>query len=142
MTDPFNLRRFVDAQEHIIDEVRRELRSGRKHGHWIWFIFPQSSGLGRSSTSQTYGISSLEEATAYLEHLVLGPRLIECTELVNAVESPSAEQIFGEVDAMKFRSCMTLFAKADPASPVFVEALQKYYGGKFDSLTLSLLGSG
>ena len=141
MTDRFNLQRFVDAQEHVIDRVRAELGSGRKRGHWIWFIFPQLKGLGRSTTSQMYGIASLEEAAAYSAHPVLGQRLIECTQLVNAIEGCSATEIFGDVDAMKFRSCMTLFLKADPASPVFGEALRKYYGGESDAMTVSLLGS-
>lgn len=131
----------MDAQEHVIESVRAELRRGQKRGHWIWFIFPQLKGLGRSGTSQMYGISSLDEAVAYLEHPVLGPRLIECTELVNAVEGRTAEQIFGDIDAMKFRSCMTLFAKASRENTVFMEALEKYYAGEFDMLTLSLLGA-
>lgn len=140
MADSFNLQRFVEAQESVIDGVYAELRSGRKRGHWMWFIFPQLRGLGRTSTSQTYGVSSLDEAVAYLRHSVLGQRLIECTKLVIAVDGRSAEEIFGDIDAMKFRSCMTLFAKAAPENPIFVEALKKYYRGEFDALTLSLLG--
>lgn len=138
MTDPFNLQRFVDAQEPVFAGVCTELRSGRKRGHWIWFIFPQMKGLGRSGTSAMYGISGLDEAADYLRHPIVGPRLMECTELVNAIEGRSAEQIFGDIDAMKFRSCMTLFACAG-TRPIFLEALNKYYGGERDALTLSLL---
>lgn len=138
MAELFNLQRFVDAQEHVFESVRAELRSGRKRGHWIWFIFPQMKGLGRSGTSARYGISGLDEAAAYLEHPILGLRLMECTELVNAIEGRSAEQIFGDIDAMKFRSCMTLFASAG-THPMFLEALNKYYDGERDALTLSLL---
>lgn len=116
-----------------------ELKRGRKYGHWIWFIFPQLKGLGRSSTSEFYGISCLAEARAYLQHSVLGPRLIQCTELVNAVEGGDAEQIFGEVDAMKFRSCMTLFARVEPGNRIFSQALEKYFGGEGDPLTISYL---
>ena len=137
--DPFNLQRFVDAQEPVIDSVLSELKRGRKYGHWIWFIFPQLKGLGRSSTSEFYGISSLAEAVAYLQHPVLGPRLIHCTELVNSVEGSDAEHIFGEVDAMKFRSSMTLFAQADPGNQIFLGALQKYFGGELDAMTVEFL---
>ena len=143
--DPFNLQRFVDAQEGMIESVLAELQRGRKYGHWIWFIFPQLKGLGRSSTSQFYGIGSLEEAIAYLKHPVLGPRLIQCTELVNALPGHDAEGIFGEVDAMKFRSSMTLFAQADPENRIFTQALKKYFGGDTDPLTAQYLqkhGSG
>src|SRR4029079_17249024 len=106
--DPYNLQRFVDAQEPVFPRVLGELRRERKYGHGICFIFPQLKGLGRSSTSEFFGISSLDEAKAYLEHPVLAPRLIECTELVNAVEGRDANDIFGDIDAMKFRSSMTL----------------------------------
>ena len=137
--DPHHLQRFVDAQEPVFPEVLDELRQGRKYGHWIWFIFPQIKGLGRSSTSEFFGISSLAEARAYLQHPVLGPRLIKCTELVNAVESSEAESIFGDIDAMKFRSSMTLFAYADPGNQIISEALEKYFAGQFDSLTIAYL---
>lgn len=137
--DPYNLQRFVDAQEPVIAGVIGELKHGRKYGHWIWFIFPQLKGLGRSSMSEFYGISSLDEAKAYLQHPVLGPRLMQCTDLVNVVKGSDAEQIFGEVDAMKFRSCMTLFARADPENRIFSRALEKYFGGEGDPLTISSL---
>jgi|SRR6185503_10350650 uncharacterized protein (DUF1810 family) len=133
--DPYDLQRFVDAQEPVFPRVLVELQQGRKYGHWIWFIFPQMKGLGRSSTSEFFGISSLAEARAYLKHPLLGPRLIKCSELVNAVEGSDAEEIFGDVDAMKFRSSMTLFAYADPSNRIFSAALEKYFAGQFDSLT-------
>lgn len=140
MEDQFNLERFVAAQEDEIDDVRRELKNGRKTGHWIWFIFPQLRGLGRSGMANHYGISSKAEAAAYLRHPVLGPRLIECTELVNSLEGRPIQSIFGEIDAMKFRSSMTLFAEADPEAGAFTKALDKYFGSQRDSLTLDLLG--
>lgn len=137
--DPFNMQRFIDAQQTVIDSVYSELRVGRKRGHWIWFIFPQLKGLGRSANSEYFGIASLAEAAAYLDHQLLGRRLIECTKLVNAVKAGSAEEIFGPIDAMKFRSSMTLFAKATAENQVFTEALAKYFSGEFDALTLALL---
>lgn len=137
--DPYNLQRFVDAQRSVFDSVIVELEGGRKRGHWIWFIFPQLKGLGHSANSEFFGIASVHEAAAYLQHPVLGPRLIECTRLINAVEGRSAENIFGEIDAMKFRSSMTLFAKATPDNRVFIDALTKYFAGEFDSLTISHL---
>lgn len=140
--DPYDLQRFVDAQEPVFPGVLAELRKGRKVGHWIWFIFPQIKGLGRSATSQFFGISSLAEARAYLQHPVLGPRLIKCTELVNAVESSDAEDIFGDIDTMKFRSSMTLFTHADPGNQIFSTALGKYFAGQLDSLTTAHLQEG
>lgn len=137
--DAPNLQRFLDAQEQVFNNVLNELKRGRKSGHWIWFIFPQLKGLGRSSMSEFYGISSLDEARAYLHHPVLGTRLIQCAELVMAVQGSDAEDIFGEVDAMKFRSCMTLFAQAAPENRVFTSALEKYFGGEPDGVTLSSL---
>ncbi len=112
MDDPFDLQRFVDAQSLVYETVLRELRAGRKTTHWIWFIFPQAKGLGRSAMSERYAISSLEEARAYLAHPVLGPRLKECTNLVLSHEDVPLEQILGGVDAMKFLSCMELFGDA------------------------------
>lgn len=139
MDDPFNLQRFVDAQEHVYASVLSELKPGRKYGHWIWFIFPQLKGLGHSLNSEFFGISSSQEARAYLQHPVLGPHLEECTQLVNAVTGRSAEDIFGEVDAMKFRSCMTLFATATPENGTFMRALHKYFEGELDPLTIRRL---
>jgi uncharacterized protein (DUF1810 family) len=136
MTDPYNLQRFVDAQNRIFDEVLAELRAGRKQGHWIWFIFPQIAGLGYSPMAHKYGISSLPEAAAYLEHPILGPRLIECTRLVNLIEGRTIEEIFSFPDNLKFRSSMTLFAHAIADNAVFLQALAKYFSGRFDPLTL------
>lgn len=142
MEDRFDLERFVDAQRTDIDGVRDELRNGRKQGHWMWFVFPQIKGLGKSWMANHYAISSRAEAAAYLKHPVLGQRLIECTELVNRVEDRDIEEIFGVTDAMKFRSSMTLFASTDPSVEVFQKALDKYFGGEEDVLTLDLLRRG
>ena len=127
MTDLFNLQRFVEAQAPVYHEVCRELRAGRKESHWMWYIFPQIAGLGQSPTSIRFAISSLEEASAYLAHPVLGPRLRECAKLVLNVEGKTARQIFGPVDEMKFRSSMTLFAKAAPDEPLFAKCLEKFF---------------
>jgi uncharacterized protein (DUF1810 family) len=135
-TDPYNLQRFLDAQASVIDQVRDELRHGRKSSHWMWFVFPQIEGLGRSPTARLYALRSRDEARAYLEHPVLGPRLVECTQLVNAVNGATAEQILGSIDAVKFRSCMTLFAAVAPEQKEFTAALAKYYGGAADQVTL------
>jgi uncharacterized protein (DUF1810 family) len=140
MADRFDLDRFVRAQEPVIKQVRAELRAGRKATHWMWFVFPQLAGLGFSHYAQLYAISSLEEAEAYLAHEVLGPRLVECAGLVNAVEGRSAHDIFGSPDDMKFRSSMTLFSLAGPGEPAFGRALQKFFGGGKDGRTLELLG--
>ena len=139
MKDPFNLQRFVDAQSGVIDQVCSELRAGRKRSHWMWYIFPQITGLGSSTTAQKFAISSLAEAAAYLDHPVLGPRLRTCTELVNAIEGRSIEEIFGYPDHLKFHSSITLFARAAPHEPIFEAALQKYFGGRLDQLTLKRL---
>jgi uncharacterized protein (DUF1810 family) len=136
--DPFDLQRFVDAQRSVYADVRAELAEGRKRSHWMWFVFPQLKGLGRSATAQHYGIASKAEAQAYWVHPLLGPRLRECTELVLAVEGRSAHEIFGAPDDLKFRSCMTLFAHAT-GEPLFVRALEKYFGGRDDGQTLRLL---
>jgi uncharacterized protein (DUF1810 family) len=139
MSDPFKLERFVEAQNPIFEQVLAELRRGRKESHWIWFVFPQLAGLGQSWMSRHYGISSRAEAEAYLAHPLLGPRLIECTRLVNLVEGRSIKGIFGDIDAVKFRSSMTLFAQVAGDGSVFAEALQKYYAGQADQLTLDRL---
>lgn len=140
MEGSFDLERFVDAQNPVIEEVLLELRRGEKRTHWMWFVFPQMKGLGASAMAQRFAISSQAEAEAYLAHPVLGPRLVHCTELVNAVEGRSAERIFGPVDATKFRSSMTLFRDVAPAPGVFDEALKKYFGGEPDTRTVELLG--
>jgi uncharacterized protein (DUF1810 family) len=139
MTDPFDLRRFVDAQASVYPRVLAELRGGEKQSHWMWFIFPQLAGLGFSAMAQRYAITSREEASAYLAHGVLGPRLRECTALVNAVEGRTIRQILGSPDDMKLRSSMTLFAAVSP-EPEFAKAIAKYYGGAPDRKTLELLG--
>lgn len=137
--DPFNLRRFIDAQDPVFEDVCDELRRGRKTSHWMWFIFPQIQGLGRSHMAMKFAISSLEEAKAYLRQPVLRDRLSKCTELVNQVQGRSIQQILGYPDDLKFRSSMTLFAKADPSMAVFNDALAKYFGGEYDRATLDLL---
>ncbi len=139
MNDPYNLTRFVDAQSSEYNTVLAELRAGRKRSHWIWFMFPQLKGLGRSATSEYYGIESLEEAAAYLRHPVLGPRLLECTALVNGIDDRSIEDIFGFPDNLKFRSSMTLFSRATADSAAFLAALEKYFAGEPDERTLALL---
>ena len=139
MEDPFNLDRFVVAQNTILPQVLDELRAGEKRGHWIWFIFPQMKGLGHSPLSFQFGIGSLEEAKAYWQHSVLGPRLEQCTRLVNLIEKRSIYQILGSPDDLKFRSSMTLFSRAATDTTVFVDALKKYFGGKPDPLTSEML---
>lgn len=139
MADPFRLQRFVDAQAPVFDEVRAELRAGRKRGHWMWFVFPQISGLGASPTADRYAVSSLAEAEAYLAHPLLGPRLRECTELVRAIEGRAVREIFGYPDDLKFRSSITLFAHATHDSTLFTEAIGKYFPDGFDPLTLERL---
>jgi uncharacterized protein (DUF1810 family) len=134
--DPFDLARFVDAQAAVFPQVRRELEAGHKDSHWMWFIFPQLRGLGHSSMAQRYGLSGLVEAQAYLQHSLLGPRLVECTVLVNRTAAGSIGQIFSPPDDLKFRSCMTLFAALPAAPPIFAHALARYFGGSPDALTL------
>jgi len=140
MNDPFNLQRFVDAHESVYGRVCSELRAGRKASHWMWFIFPQIAGLGHSATARRFAISSREEAIAYLEHPVLGPRLQECSRLATHVDGGSAHEMFGSPDDLKFRSSMTLFASVAKDNQVFMDALNKFYAGELDSATLRLLG--
>jgi uncharacterized protein (DUF1810 family) len=137
--DPYDLQRFVDAQKRVYPSVVEELRAGHKRSHWIWFIFPQLSGLGSSAMAERYGISSLGEARAYLDHDVLGPRLHECVRLVNEVQGRSIEEIFGQPDDLKVRSSMTLFVRASADNADFVALLDKYYGGEEDPATVSRL---
>jgi uncharacterized protein (DUF1810 family) len=139
MAGPFNLERFVEAQAPVYEQARRELKAGRKQSHWMWFIFPQIAGLGQSSTSIRFAIASLEEARAYLAHPVLGARLKECAKLALDVEGRTARQIFGPIDEMKFRSSMTLVAKAAPEESVFAQCLEKYFAGAPDLATLARL---
>jgi uncharacterized protein (DUF1810 family) len=137
--DPFDLERFVRAQESVYDHVCAELRNGRKSSHWMWFIFPQLRGLGSSAMAEKFGIASRAEAQAYLDHPVLGPRLRECTALVNEIEGRPVGQIFGYPDDLKFRSSMTLFESVAPGDRVFRDALVKYFGSEMDGRTLELL---
>jgi len=131
MDDPYDLERFVAAQgDHgSYDRALAELRAGRKVGHWIWYVFPQIAGLGMSAMSQRYAIASVAEARAYLRHEVLGPRLRECAAVVTATRDRTAEQILGDIDAMKVRSCATLFLRADPTEVVFQELLDSHFDG-------------
>jgi uncharacterized protein (DUF1810 family) len=139
MADPFDLQRFVDAQAPVYDDVRGELKAGRKQSHWMWFIFPQIAGLGQSPMSIRFAIASLNEAKAYLAHPVLGLRLRECARLTLDVEDRTARDIFGPIDEMKFRSSMTLFARASPARSVFECCLDKYFADDPDPATLARL---
>lgn len=139
MNDPHNLKRFLDAQEAVLTPVLAELKAGRKRSHWMWFIFPQLKGLGSSPMAQTYGIGSRAEAEAYLAHPILGARLRECTELVNAVEGASIDEIMGYPDNLKFRSSMTLFSAVTQDNGVFDKAIEKYFAGKPDPATLARL---
>lgn len=135
-----DLEKFVTAQAPLYERALAELRAGCKRSHWMWFIFPQIAGLGRSATARQYAIASLGQARAYLAHPLLGPRLHECCALVLAVEGRTAHQLFGDPDVIKFRSCLTLFSSAAPHEPVFAQCLEKYYGGVPDAATLALLG--
>ena len=139
MGDPYDLQRFVDAQDRVHDRVLAELRRGRKASHWMWFVFPQVAGLGSSSTARHYAIEGLDEARAYLAHPVLGPRLVECAALAAAVEGGRAADVFGHPDDLKLRSSMTLFARAAPDEPVFTAVLNRFFGGEPDPRTLELL---
>ena len=135
----FDLERFVTAQAGAYAEALAELRDGRKRSHWMWFVFPQIAGLGRSDMARFYALRSLAEARAYLDHPLLGPRLRECTEAVLAHSDSSAEAIFGPVDAIKFRSSMTLFEAAAPTDAPYGDALAAFYGGERDQATLERL---
>jgi uncharacterized protein (DUF1810 family) len=141
VNDPFELVRFVAAQDRggTYAAAAAELRAGCKRSHWMWFVFPQIAGLGQSPTSRRYAISSLAEARAYLAHPVLGPRLIESARIVRDLEGRSASDIFGGIDAMKLRSSMTLFSRADPENSAFGEVLEKYFSGAPDEATVRLL---
>jgi uncharacterized protein (DUF1810 family) len=137
MSGPFDLQRFVTAQDPVIGQVRAELAAGAKRSHWMWFVFPQIAGLGFSAMALRYAIESPDEARAYLAHPVLGPRLRGCVGLVLAVENRDAHTIFGTPDDMKFHSSLTLFASIAPEEQVFREALTKYFGGKEDAATMA-----
>jgi len=137
--DDHDLDRFLKAQGDTYDTALDELKAGRKRCHWIWFIFPQIVGLGQSPTSQFYGVKSLDEAAAYLRHPILGGRLHESLKTLQMLEETSADRIFGDLDAMKFRSSLTLFAEADPADPIIEAALDRWFDGQKDEKTLQLL---
>lgn len=139
-TDRFQLSRFITAQDPVWDAVRQELHAGRKQTHWMWFVFPQLAVLGRSSMARHFGLSGVEEAKAYLAHPVLGARLREVCTIVLRLQAGEAVDIFGPVDAMKLRSCLTLFAAAAPEDDLFTRCLQRYFGGEADPMTLSHIG--
>ena len=139
LVDPFDLERFVIAQNEVYSEVLEELQQGAKQSHWMWFVFPQVEGLGTSWMADKYAISSRREAEAYMAHPILAPRLVKCTELVNDVKGRSIQQIFGHTDALKFRSSMTLFCEVASDRSIFLEALQKYFAAQPDQLTLDRL---
>jgi len=137
VTHPFDLQRFVDAQSQTYAQALAELRAGHKRTHWMWFVFPQLAGLGRSGMAQRFAISGLEEAHGYVAHPVLGRRLVECARALTALDTADPVEVFGPVDAMKLRSSMTLFAVAAPDEPVFREVLDHYFGGDLDEATTS-----
>jgi len=142
MDDPHDLARFLSAQAPVIDQVLDELRAGRKRTHWMWFVFPQLRGLGTSTMAELFGIDSVDEARAYLDHPVLGPRLRECCALMLQVPGRSAHEILGSPDDLKFRSCLTLFSLADPQEPLFRQGLERFYGGQEDAGTLRGIADG
>ena len=139
MNDRYDLQRFVDAQESIYAQVLKELKAGRKSSHWMWFIFPQLSGLGYSSMARRYAISGRDEALAYSEHPVLGPRLRECTALINNITGSTIHQILGTPDDLKFRSSMTLFSRCSRDPQIFLDALDRYFEDGVDPATVKLL---
>jgi uncharacterized protein (DUF1810 family) len=141
MSDTFALQRFIEAQDRggVYTTAVAELRAGRKRSHWMWFVFPQVAGLGRSTMSRTHAISSLSEAQAYIEHPVLSARLQECAQILTELRGHSAREIFGDIDAVKLRSSMTLFAAADPSNPVFRGVLDAYFDGLGDPATEALI---
>ena len=138
--NPYNLARFIEAQNPVYGQVCQELEQGHKLSHWMWFIFPQMEGLSASAVSRRFAISSLQEAESYINHPVLGNRLIECTGLVINVSDRTINQILGPIDSMKFRSCMTLFSHTTIDNDLFKKALKKYFSGEYDRLTIEKLG--
>jgi uncharacterized protein (DUF1810 family) len=140
-SEPYDLNRFLQAQEGSYERALLEIKSGQKRSHWMWYIFPQIDGLAFSSTAKHYAIKSVKEARAYLEHPVLGPRLRECAEAVLAIEGRTAGDIFGFPDDLKLRSCATLFVHVSPAGSVFERLIEKYYGGARDDKTLHIMGT-
>jgi uncharacterized protein (DUF1810 family) len=141
VTDRFDLGRFVAAQDGVYPRALTELREGRKRSHWMWFVFPQVAGLGSSPTARRYAVSGLDEARAYLAHPVLGPRLRECCEALLSLRATDPENVLGGIDALKLRSSMTLFARADPEEPLFTRVLERFYEGRSDAATERIVGS-
>ncbi|MEI6332744.1 MAG: DUF1810 domain-containing protein [Pseudanabaena sp. ELA645] len=139
MNKDFHIERFLSAQNSQYESVLSELRSGQKFGHWMWYIFPQIKGLGTSAMAEKYGIISKKEAIAYFDHPILGVRLKECSKIVIGIQGRTAVQIFGYIDSLKFRSCMTLFAEIAPDCEIFATALSKYYDNHLDQLTINIL---
>ncbi len=139
VSDSYDLQRFVDAQAHTYDQALADLRAGQKRTHWMWFVFPQIAGLGRSGMAQRFAISGLEEARAYLSHPTLGRRLVECARALTGLDTDDPERVLGSVDAQKLRSSMTLFASAAPDEPVFREVLDHYFAGTEDDATTGRL---
>ena len=139
MTDPLDLQRFVDAQRSTYDQALTELRAGQKRTHWMWFVFPQVAGLGRSGMAQRFALAGLDEARAYVAHPVLGPRLVECARALTDLDVDDPAQVMGSIDAQKLRSSMTLFAHAAPDQPVFRQVLDHYFAGAEDDATTSRL---
>ena len=139
--DTLNLERFVEAQDAVYESVLNELRRGRKTSHWMWFVFPQIAGLGYSETARRFAIKSIDEAQAYCAHPVLGPRLKECVQVLLAIDGKTAEEIFGSIDALKLRSCATLFYAASGGEPLFEAVLDQYFDGVPDLKTLTVLRS-
>jgi uncharacterized protein (DUF1810 family) len=138
-SDPYDLNRFVSAQEGVFEVALAELRRGQKRSHWMWFIFPQIAGLGSSSTSRKYAVKSLDEARAYLAHPVLGPRLLHCCQAILSVQGKSAAEIMGNPDDLKLRSSMTLFSMTKGPHPEFRQVIDRYFEGQMDPRTLDLL---
>jgi uncharacterized protein (DUF1810 family) len=141
VSDEFDLQRFLVAQEPVYEKVLAELKAGQKYSHWIWFIFPQIEGLGFSTISRHYSIKNLAEAAAYLQHPILGSRLVECCATVHALQGLSANQVFGSPDDLKFKSCLTLFMQVPEANPVFAHNLEKYFNNQLDEKTLARLAN-
>lgn len=139
--DPFQLQRFTAAQADVYQEALSEIKAGLKQGHWMWFVFPQIDGLGRSGTARFYSIKSAEEAVAYLNHPVLGWRLIECSEAILGANGKSAEEMLGSPDHLKLWSSMTLFAALRPINPVFAGVIERFFGGQRDAQTINLLSN-
>jgi uncharacterized protein (DUF1810 family) len=140
VSDPFDLRRFVDAQAPVYAAALQELRDGYKRTHWMWFVFPQIAGLSLSPTGRRFALSGLPEAKAYVAHPLLGLRLVECSTVLTQLKETDPVQIFGSIDALKLRSSMTLFSVAEPERAVFVAVLERYFGGATDQATLDLIG--